>query len=116
MNAGSDPDRLPWLYVLFNEEAKRPVVLPFRGEGPPVILAWSSRDSAERFLRSLPPDKRSMWRAYEWTAQDIGAWVRRDRTLAGVEMNAQLWPSQLGVLVQREVCESIGSTSGNGED
>ena len=115
MNADSNTDRPRWLYVLFNEEAKRPVVLPFRGEGAPVILVWSSRERAERYLRSLPADKRVLWRAYEWTEHDLGAWLRRDNTLGGVEMNASSWPSEDGVLVRREMCESMGSAPGSRE-
>ncbi|MFH1741987.1 MAG: hypothetical protein ABIH23_23545 [bacterium] len=99
--------RSEWLYVLFNEEAKQPVVLPFRGEGPPVLLIWNSRAYAETFLRSVPTDKKSLWRAYEWTPEDIGAWVHRNKALAGVEMNPGKWPTEGGALVDRDLCESL---------
>jgi len=104
------------LYVLFNEPVKQAVVLPFKGNGPPVILAWQSRDCGERFLKSVSPEKRSNWRLYEWTYGDVSEWLRRNPGLAGVEWNCTFWPSEGGTLIVREIWESFAQSVGGSED
>ncbi|HQO36389.1 MAG TPA: hypothetical protein PLG59_17120 [bacterium] len=104
------------LYVLFNEAVKQPVVLPFKGDGPPVLLAWQSRDRGEGFLKSLSPEKRSTWRLYEWTHEDVCRWLRRDPDLAGVEWNSASWPSEGGTLIPLAVWEGLGESLGKNGD
>ncbi|HQQ00500.1 MAG TPA: hypothetical protein PLY86_18750 [bacterium] len=104
------------LYVLFNEAVKQPVVLPFKGDGPPVLLAWQSRDRGEGFLKSLSPKKRSTWRLYIWTCQDVSEWLQRNSELAGVEWNSFSWPAEGGTLVARAIWEGLGESSGNNGD
>ncbi len=98
-----------WIYILFNEPSKRPVVLPFAGDGPPVLLVWNTRERGRLFLESLPPEKQSRWRLYEWTPEDLGNWMRDHPELGGIELNSPTRSGECGQFIQRDVCESFSS-------
>ena len=96
-----------WIFILFNESTKRPVVLRYNGDGPPVLLVWNTRDRGRMFLQSLPPDKQAYWRTYEWTLEDLGNWIRDHPELGGVELNPPLWSGESGKLIHRDICTSF---------